>query len=181
MTWSSSILSTHYQISPLTPRSQQRVEYASSGLANENGTQLQRRDTHTSGEREDAQASKFDVLFLMGSMNKDSAFRLLGAFYEAGGNSIDIANIYQNEQSEEWIGEWAEASQNRDSLVLATKFTMDYRSHAIGKGPRAANFAGNSRHIIHVSVRDSLKKLRTDPASRIISSPQTRMLLVRHS
>lgn len=65
----------------------------------------------------------------MGSMNKDSAFRLLGAIYEAGGNFIDTANIYQNEQSE------AEASQNRDSLVLATKFTMDYRSHAIGKGP----------------------------------------------
>ncbi|OQD95254.1 hypothetical protein PENSOL_c021G01795 [Penicillium solitum] len=98
----------------------------------------------------------------MGSMNKGSAFRLLDAFYEAGGNFIDTANIYQNEQSEEWIGEWAEASQNRDSLVLATKFTMDYRSHAIGKGPRAANFPGNSRHSIHVSVRDSLKKLRTD-------------------
>ncbi|KAL2702511.1 hypothetical protein AAEP93_006809 [Penicillium crustosum] len=82
--------------------------------------------------------------------------------YEAGGNFIDTVNVYQNEQSEEWIGEWVEASQNRDSLVLATKFTMDYRSHAIGKGPRAANFAGNSRHSIHVSIRDSLKKLRTD-------------------
>lgn len=52
----------------------------------------------------------------MNSMNKGSAFRLLDAFYEAGGNFIDTANIYQNEQSEEWIGEWAEASQNRDSL-----------------------------------------------------------------
>ncbi|CAI7646780.1 unnamed protein product [Penicillium palitans] len=54
------------------------------------------------------------------------------------------ANVYQNEQSEEWVGEWAEACQNRDSLVLAAKFTMDYRSHAIGKGPRAANFGGVS-------------------------------------
>ncbi|OQD89468.1 hypothetical protein PENANT_c002G04534 [Penicillium antarcticum] len=26
-------------------------------------------------------------------------------------------------------------------MVLATKFSMDYRSHAIGKGPQAANFA----------------------------------------
>lgn len=99
---------------------------------------------------------------MMGSMNKESAFKLLDAFYEAGGNFIDTANVYQNEQSEQWIGEWVEARQNRDSLVLATKFTMDYRSHAIGKGPQAANFAGNSRHSIHVGVRDSLKKLRTD-------------------
>lgn len=59
------------------------------------------------------------------------------------------ANVYQNEQSEEWVGEWAEACQNRDSLVLAAKFTMDYRGHAIGKGPRAANFGGNSRHTIY--------------------------------
>lgn len=91
--------------------------------------------------------------------------------YEAGGNFIDTVNVYQNEQSEEWIGEWVEASQNRDSLVLATKFTMDYRSHAIGKGPRAANFAGNSRHSIHVSIRDSLKKLRTDYIGKSLTTP----------
>jgi len=99
---------------------------------------------------------------MMGSINKDSAFKLLDAFYEAGGNFIDTASVYQNEQSEQWIGEWVEARQNRDSLVLATKFSMDYRSHAIGKGPQAANFAGNSRRSIHVGVRDSLKKLRTN-------------------
>ncbi|KUM57320.1 hypothetical protein ACN42_g9871 [Penicillium freii] len=39
---------------------------------------------------------------------------------------------------------------------------MDYRSHAIRKEPHAANFVGNSRHSIHVGVRDSLKKLRTE-------------------
>ncbi|KAJ5623838.1 Aldo/keto reductase [Penicillium lagena] len=99
---------------------------------------------------------------MMGAMDKVSAFKLLDAFYEAGGNFIDTASNYQNEQSEQWIGEWVEARQNRDSLVLATKFSMDYRSHAIGKGSQAANFAGNSRRSIHVGARDSLKKLRTD-------------------
>jgi len=98
----------------------------------------------------------------MGSMNKDSAFKLLDAFYEAGGNFIDTANVYQNEQSELWIGEWIQARKNRDSLVLATKFSMDYRSHALGKGPQSANFAGNSRRSVHVAIRDSLKKLQTD-------------------
>ncbi|KAJ5832715.1 Aldo/keto reductase [Penicillium riverlandense] len=99
---------------------------------------------------------------MMGSMDKDSAFKLLDAFYESGGNFIDTANSYQNEQSEQWIGEWIQARNNRDSLVLATKFSMDYRSHVLGKGTPAANFAGNSRRSIHVGIRDSLKKLRTD-------------------
>ncbi|KAK9327389.1 NADP-dependent oxidoreductase domain-containing protein [Lipomyces starkeyi] len=98
----------------------------------------------------------------MGSMDKDSAFKLLDAFYEAGGNFIDTASVYQNEQSELWIGEWIQAHKNRDSLVLATKFSLDYRSHALGKGPQSANFAGNSRRSIHVGIRDSLKKLQTD-------------------
>ncbi|OBT39485.1 hypothetical protein VE00_10119 [Pseudogymnoascus sp. WSF 3629] len=98
----------------------------------------------------------------MGSMDKDAAFKLLDAFYEAGGNFIDTANNYQSEQSELWIGEWIQARKNRDSLVLATKFSMDYRSHAQGTGPHSANFAGNSRRSIHVGVRDSLKKLQTD-------------------
>ncbi|PWY86594.1 putative aryl-alcohol dehydrogenase [Aspergillus sclerotioniger CBS 115572] len=99
---------------------------------------------------------------LMGSMNKPSAFKLLDTFYESGGNIIDAASNYQNEQSEKWIGEWIQARQNRDSLVLATKFSMDYRSHEVGRGPQAANFAGNSRRSIHVGIRDSLRKLQTD-------------------
>lgn len=95
-------------------------------------------------------------------IDKDSAFKLLDAFCAAGGNFIDTANAYQNEQSELWLGEWIAARENRDSLVLATKYSMDYRSHAQGQGPHSANFAGNSRRSIHVSVRDSLKKLQTD-------------------
>lgn len=98
----------------------------------------------------------------MGSMSKEAAFELLDAYYEAGGNFIDTANAYQNEQSEIWIGEWASARNIRDSLVLATKFSMDNRSHAVGKGVPAANYVGNSRRAINVAVRDSLKKLRTD-------------------
>ncbi|SCU92327.1 LADA_0F15852g1_1 [Lachancea dasiensis] len=42
----------------------------------------------------------------MGSMDKEQSFKLLDAFYEAGGNFIDTANAYQNQESEEWIGDW---------------------------------------------------------------------------
>lgn len=97
----------------------------------------------------------------MGSMNKESSFKLLDAFVEAGGNFIDTANNYQDEQSETWLGEWMTARQNRDQIVLATKFTTYYKAHALGKG-KAPNHSGNHRRSLHMSVRDSLRKLQTD-------------------
>ncbi|KAJ2959771.1 hypothetical protein NQZ79_g4793 [Umbelopsis isabellina] len=97
----------------------------------------------------------------MGSMDKDSAFKLLDAFVEAGGNFIDTANNYQHEQSETWLGEWMTARGNRDQLVLATKFTTDYKSHKFGKG-KVPNHCGNHKRSLHMSVRDSLAKLQTD-------------------
>jgi len=97
----------------------------------------------------------------MGSMDKANSFKLLDAFVEAGGNFIDTANNYQNEQSETWLGEWMAERKNRDLMVIATKFTTPYRNHALGKG-KTVNYSGNHKRSIHMSVRDSLKKLQTD-------------------
>ncbi|OQD74698.1 hypothetical protein PENANT_c173G07002 [Penicillium antarcticum] len=97
----------------------------------------------------------------MGSMSKEESFKLLDAFYEAGGNFIDTANNYQDEQSETWIGEWMAERNNRDQLVIATKFTTDFRSYKLGKG-KAPNHCGNHRRSLHMSVRESLRKLQTD-------------------
>lgn len=38
------------------------------------------------------------------------------------------ANNYQAEESETWIGEWMKKHNNRDEIVLATKFTTGYRT-----------------------------------------------------
>ncbi|KAJ5112139.1 aryl-alcohol dehydrogenase AAD14 [Penicillium argentinense] len=97
----------------------------------------------------------------MGSMSKEESFKLLDAFHEAGGNFIDTANNYQDEQSETWIGEWMAQRKNRDQLVIATKFTTDFRSYSLGKG-KAPNHCGNHRRSLHMSVRDSLTKFQTD-------------------
>jgi len=97
----------------------------------------------------------------MGSMSKENSFKLLDAFYAAGGNFIDTANNYQDEQSEKWIGEWMAEKKNRDMMVIATKFTTGYRSYELGKG-KTVNYSGNTRKSLHLSVRDSLKKLQTD-------------------
>lgn len=89
------------------------------------------------------------------------AFELLDYFYEQGGNFIDTSNNYQNEQSEMWIGEWMEKKNVRDEMIIATKYSSPYTSY---KGPSQihSNYVGNGTKALHVSVRDSLKKLRTD-------------------
>lgn len=97
----------------------------------------------------------------MGSMDKETSFKLLDSFVEAGGNFIDTACNYQDEQSEAWIGEWMAARRNRDQMVISTKYTTDYKSYALGKG-KAPNHCGNHKRSLHMSVRDSLKKLQTD-------------------
>jgi aryl-alcohol dehydrogenase-like predicted oxidoreductase len=100
---------------------------------------------------------------LLGSCSKSDSFALLDAFYEAGGNFIDTANNYQDEQSESWVGEWMESKGIRDEIVLATKFTTNYKSYASkGTEKNATNYGGNSNKSLHVSVRDSMKKLRTN-------------------
>ncbi|KAJ9106004.1 hypothetical protein QFC19_003340 [Naganishia cerealis] len=97
----------------------------------------------------------------MGSMSKEQSFKLLDSFVEAGGNAIDTANNYQNEESEQWIGEWMEARGNRDQMVIATKYTTSYKAYALGKN-EARNSVGNHKKSLYLSVRDSLKKLKTD-------------------
>ncbi|PBK87966.1 Aldo/keto reductase [Armillaria gallica] len=96
----------------------------------------------------------------MGSMNKESSFKLLDAYFDMGGNFIDTANGYQDETSEEFIGEWAEKRGIRDQLVIATKYTTNFkrRNDAIAQ---KVNYVGNNTKSMHVSVEASLKKLRT--------------------
>jgi len=98
---------------------------------------------------------------VMGSMTKESSFKMLDAFEEAGGNFIDTANNYQNEESETWIGEWMAQKKNRDFFVIATKFTTNYLEGSVGKS-KTVNHAGNHKKSLHMSLRDSLRKLQTD-------------------
>src|SRR6266481_6206898 len=84
---------------------------------------------------------------------KDEARRVYDAFREAGGNFIDTANIYTNGTSESFLGEFMK--DNRQSVVLATKYTMS----SPGTDPNAA---GNQRKSMMQSVEASLKRLKCD-------------------
>jgi aryl-alcohol dehydrogenase-like predicted oxidoreductase len=87
-----------------------------------------------------------------GSSNDESR-RILDAFFEAGGNFIDTANVYTNGTSETLLGGFLRG--RRDSAVLATKYT----NTKAGGDPNAA---GNQRKNMMRAVEASLKRLGTD-------------------
>ncbi|KAF5347221.1 hypothetical protein D9758_011087 [Tetrapyrgos nigripes] len=96
-----------------------------------------------------------------GGSSKEQSFQLLDAFFEKGGNFIDTANSYQEGASEEWIGEWMEARGIRDQVVVATKYLSCYKIMDPNV-KQTANYTGGNVKSMTMSVRDSLKKLRTD-------------------
>ncbi|THG97622.1 hypothetical protein EW145_g7579, partial [Phellinidium pouzarii] len=96
----------------------------------------------------------------LGEMDKESSFKLLDAYYDAGGNFIDTACNYQDETSEAFIGEWAEKRGIRDQLVIATKYTTNFKRAAEDIKIKV-NYTGNNAKSLKVSVEASLKKLRT--------------------
>ncbi|KAG1772370.1 NADP-dependent oxidoreductase domain-containing protein [Suillus occidentalis] len=98
--------------------------------------------------------------YRIGKMDKTSSLKLLDAFYEAGGNFIDTASHYQDQRSEEIIGEWAEERGIRDQLVIATKYSPNYQDSNDAIRQQIA-YAGNNVKSMHISVEASLKKLRT--------------------
>ncbi|KAJ4024593.1 hypothetical protein NW752_003160 [Fusarium irregulare] len=94
-----------------------------------------------------------------GECNQDEAFAILDYFYSQGGNFIDTANVYQLGQSEEWVGQWMASRNNRDDIVLATKYTNNPR--AGDKNIIYSNYGGNGTKSLKYSIDLSLKRLQT--------------------
>lgn len=82
--------------------------------------------------------------------------KILAAYLDRGGNSIDTANIYTNGHSEAIIGEYfANRSSLRDRVVLGTKFFGNlYANDPNGGGP--------GRKAIVQQLENSLRRLRTE-------------------
>ncbi|OHW97115.1 norsolorinic acid reductase [Colletotrichum incanum] len=97
----------------------------------------------------------------LGACSKETCFEILDYFYEQGGNFIDTANQYQDEESEQWVGEWLSSRGVRDEMVLATKFSSGYKVNS-APSKIQSNFGGNGAKSLHLSVEASLRKLQTD-------------------
>ncbi|KAK7452184.1 putative aryl-alcohol dehydrogenase aad14 [Stygiomarasmius scandens] len=95
-----------------------------------------------------------------GAMDKESSFKLLDTYFDAGGNFIDTANLYQNGSSEEFIGEWMEKREIRDQLIIATKYS-NYTFNGNPKIEKRVNYVGNSTKSLKLSVDASLERFRT--------------------
>ncbi|KAI0431626.1 norsolorinic acid reductase [Xylaria sp. FL1042] len=96
----------------------------------------------------------------MGACDKDTVFQILDFFHGQGGNFIDTANNYQFEESEAWIGDWMKSRGIRDQMVIATKYTTNFRANHTEE--IGINFQGNGTKSMHTSVNRSLQKLQTD-------------------
>ena len=93
--------------------------------------------------------------------DEESAFAIMDAYVEAGGNLVDTADIYSNWAegnpggvSEAIIGRWLAARKKRHEIVLATKVR--------GRMWERANGEGLSRAHIMRAAEESLRRLGTD-------------------
>ncbi|MCA2230293.1 aldo/keto reductase [Nonomuraea aurantiaca] len=84
---------------------------------------------------------------------QDDARKLFDLYVERGGNFIDTASTYTHGSSERMLGEFTR--DNRESLVLATKYTTQRR-------PDDPNSGGAHRKSLFASVETSLRQLNTD-------------------
>ena len=89
--------------------------------------------------------------------NAEESFKVLDAFFQAGGNFIDTADMYSHwvpgnkgGESESILGEWMKARNNRTQIILATK---------VAKLPTRA---GLSAQNIKAAVSESLARLQTN-------------------
>ncbi len=90
-----------------------------------------------------------------GSSAVESA-RILAAYLDRGGNSVDTANVYTNGHSEVIIGDYLAGRPGlRDRIVLGTKFFWNLR---LGD----PNGGGPGRKAVIQQLENSLRRLRTD-------------------
>ncbi|AMS26990.1 aldo/keto reductase [Bacteroidetes bacterium UKL13-3] len=85
--------------------------------------------------------------------NKETSFKIMEAYANAGGNFLDTANRYTDGTSERFIGEYMQS--NRDHFVVATKYSLHDNLTNV-------NASGNNRKNMMRSVEESLKRLNTD-------------------
>jgi aryl-alcohol dehydrogenase-like predicted oxidoreductase len=100
------------------------------------------------------EADEKSFMHKLGCDDKTS-FGIMSHALDRGVNFIDTADVYgQDGLSERVVGAWMREHNNRDRVILATKFRF-----RMGEGPNAT---GASRYRIVRTVEDSLRRLQTD-------------------
>jgi aryl-alcohol dehydrogenase-like predicted oxidoreductase len=97
----------------------------------------------------------------MGECNKETAFEILDAFVAAGGNFLDTAKLYQNQQSEKWVGEWMALHKNREAMVVATKYGSSPKLYDRETYGCQSNWGGGGTKSMKKNLEESLENLQT--------------------
>ncbi len=102
------------------------------------------------------------TMYFGSRVEEETAFALLDAYVDRGGNFVDTSNNYcfwldgfTGDESEITLGRWMAERKNRNEVYLATK---------CGVRPinQQGDFEGLSRSAIMNAVEGSLKRLKTD-------------------
>ncbi|RKO72221.1 aldo/keto reductase [Sphingobacterium puteale] len=80
--------------------------------------------------------------------------KILKAYAKAGGNFIDISDVYQFGEAEEIVGSFIKGQ--RTNFIICSKYTRSSEPK-----PAISNF-GNNRKSMRQAVEQSLKRLKTD-------------------
>jgi aryl-alcohol dehydrogenase-like predicted oxidoreductase len=104
-------------------------------------------------------------MFFGTTVDEATSFRLLDAYYDAGGRFLDTANNYafwvdgaEGGESEALVGRWLSRRGRRDEMFLATK--VGANPTAPGGGFETAE--GLSASAVRAAIEASLRRLETD-------------------
>jgi aryl-alcohol dehydrogenase-like predicted oxidoreductase len=86
----------------------------------------------------------------------EEAEQVFNQYVDAGGTSIDTADVYAKGRSEELVGQFIARRGLRDNVVLATK------SSFFAGTPGVPHGGGNSRKHVYAALDASLERLGTD-------------------
>lgn len=88
-------------------------------------------------------------------IDEATSSNIIDRYIEVGGNFIDCADFYSEGKSESVIGRYIKKNNNRERLVIGSKYTMSMNAKNI-------NAAGNSRVNMIRALEQSLRRLSTD-------------------
>lgn len=89
-----------------------------------------------------------------GSSDTESK-KIFDRYVEAGGNFVDVADVYAEGNSEQVLGRFIAEANLHDRLVVATKFTFNPQEGNPNSG-------GNGRKNIYRALEGSLRRLKLD-------------------
>lgn len=84
----------------------------------------------------------------------EESIKILKAYVDAGGNFIDVSDLYQLGEAEEIIGNFLH--NQRNNFIICTKYTKSSETN-----PAVSNY-GNHRKSMRQAAESSLKRLNTD-------------------